>query len=110
MHVPREDIVHFFSDLHRLLKPNGVVGINLPIGSPSEVIDLAPDRRFIENYQSVHEVADRLGRGGFVVIDEDRGHTTFRHRGLDFVVTWLTLFARARSTAELDLTDDGPKS
>ncbi len=95
MHVPSEHLLRFLCGLRRVVKPGGVVGINLPIGRESELLDLDADQRFCQGYRSAREVADALRRAGLLVVDQDVGQTTRATGGLDLRVTWLTVLARA---------------
>ncbi|MGH1491656.1 MAG: class I SAM-dependent methyltransferase [Acidimicrobiales bacterium] len=93
MHVAREEFTTFLTGLNRILKPGGIVAINLPVGACSEVIDFAADQRFFENYWSARDVAIPLYDAGFAILQDDYGRLERTTHELEHPVDWLTMFA-----------------
>lgn len=94
LHVPREEIVQLLGGYRRVLRPKGVLGINLQIGRQSEVVDYGEDHRFFEYYRDSLEIAELLSLAGFSVEAQDHGETTRNTHHLDIKLKWATLYAR----------------
>lgn len=94
MHVPREEFVSLLQGFHHVLRPTGLLGINMQIGRRSEVVKLGKDLRFFEYYRDGHEIAELLEKTGFEVVARDYGETTRNTHELDVTLKWVTLYAR----------------
>ena len=92
MHVPREEVVSLFRGFRRVVRPAGVVGINMQIARRSEVVNYDADRRFFEYYRSGDEIAGLARRAGLVVVAADYGETTRNTHDLDLTLKWVTLY------------------
>ncbi|GAA0560570.1 hypothetical protein GCM10010172_49620 [Paractinoplanes ferrugineus] len=93
MHVPREEIVAVFRGFRRLIRPGGVVGINMQIDRRSEIVKYDGDVRFFEYYRSHAELTRLAARAGLDVVAVDVGVTNRNTHGLDMLLTWATLVA-----------------
>jgi SAM-dependent methyltransferase len=91
MHIPREEIVTVLRGFRRLLRPGGVIGLNMQVGRRSELVEYENDRRFFEYYRDSGELAVLAARAGLDVVAADLGVTTRNTHGLDLVLTWATL-------------------
>ena len=93
MHVPREEIVALLLGFRQLLRPAGVLGLNLQVGRPSEVVEHEGDRRFFEYYRDRAEIAALVTRAGLAIVDSDYGETTRNTHGLNLTLGWVTIYA-----------------
>lgn len=100
LHTPREEIVQLLRGFRRVLKSDGLLGLNLQIGRKSEVVDYGADHRFFEYYRDSSEIAMFLRLAGFSVEAYDYGETTRNTHGLDIKLKWTTLYARPRKDNE----------
>lgn len=109
MHIPREEIVGVLRGFRRLVRPGGVVGVNMQIGRRSEVVEYDNDHRFFEYYRDVDEIARLIGRSGLRPVAVDVGTTSRNTHGLDLRLTWATIVATrtARSGPPLELRMPG---
>ena len=99
MHVPRETILSLFRGFHRLLRPSGILGINIQVGRRSEVVERGKDLRFFEYYRGQEEIAALLERAGFDLVAGDYGETARNTHELDITLKWVTLYGRPRSSS-----------
>jgi len=99
-HIPREQILHVLRGFRRVLKPGGLLGLNLQVGRRSEVVERQLDRRFFEYYNNGREIADFLGLVGFMVEWQLCGKSRRNTYDLDIILEWSTLYARSRATIE----------
>jgi SAM-dependent methyltransferase len=95
-HVPRERMPALLRNFRAVLKPRGVLGLNLQIGRPSEVACFGSDQRFFEYYAGQQEIAAMVRQVGFEVLDTDLGETTRNTHAAPLTLRWATLYARPR--------------
>jgi SAM-dependent methyltransferase len=100
-HVPREQLPPVLRGFRRVLKPGGLLGLNLQVGRRSEIVERQSDHRFFEYYGHGAEIAVLLDAAGFVVEGELYGKSGCNTYGLDMTLNWSTLYAR--SGLRLDL-------
>jgi len=93
-HVPREQLLPVLSGFRRVLKPGGLLGLNLQVGRRSEIVERQLDRRFFEYYSHGEEIAAVLNAAGFFVEGELYGKSGCNTYGLDMILHWSTLYAR----------------
>lgn len=91
MHIPREEIVAVFRSFRRLVRPGGMVGINMQVGRRSEIVEFENDHRFFEYYPSEREIGRLASRAGLRVVATDLGETGRNTHGLDMRLVWATL-------------------
>lgn len=96
LHVPREEVLQLLVGYKRVLRPGGVLGLNLLIGRPSEVVEHGQDKRFFEHYEDGAEIARILHFLGFEVVGEEQSETRRNTQELDLTLPWVTLYARPR--------------
>jgi SAM-dependent methyltransferase len=94
LHIPREETVHLLRGYRRVLRPNGVLGLNLQVGRQSEVVAFGEDQRFFQYYEDMGEVAALLRRSGFSIVDWDYAETARNTHELDLTLRWATLYAK----------------
>jgi SAM-dependent methyltransferase len=94
IHVPRELLTGQLYEFRRVLKPNGLLGLNLQIDRVSEI---AEDGRFFEFYESRSEIVALLAYVGYDVIAESYGETRRNTHDLDLTLKWVTLYCRPNS-------------
>ena len=92
-HVPREHVPALLLSFKRLLKPGGLLGLNLQIGRCSELVQLKNDHRFFEYYAEARDVARLLNAAGFAVTRYVYGETSRNTHGLDLTLKWGTFYA-----------------
>jgi SAM-dependent methyltransferase len=93
LHVPKEELLNLLSGFRRVLRPHGLLGINMQVGRPSEVVNIGADHRFFEYYRDSREIGRFVRRSGFRVVAEDYGETNRNTHGLDLTLKWVTLYA-----------------
>ena len=96
MHVPRERMPALLRNFRAVLRPRGVLGLNLQVGRPSEVVCFGADQRFFEYYAGQDEIAAMVRQAGFEVLDTDQGETTRNTHAAPLTLRWITLYARPR--------------
>lgn len=94
LHIPREEIVSTLIGFRHILKPGGVLGLNLQIGRPSEVVERGKDSRFFEYYRNTAEIETLMNLAGFTVESQDYGETTRNTHALALTIMWATLYAK----------------
>jgi ubiquinone/menaquinone biosynthesis C-methylase UbiE len=98
LHVPREEMIQLLLGYKRVLRHGGMLGLNLQIQRPSEVVEHGPDQRFFEYYQDSAAIRSLLELAGFDVVAEDYGETSRNTHELELVLKWITLYAKPRTT------------
>jgi 2-polyprenyl-3-methyl-5-hydroxy-6-metoxy-1,4-benzoquinol methylase len=91
IHVPKESLGAQLFEFKKVLKPSGVLGLNLQIARKSEI---AADGRFFEFYGSREEITRLVKIAGFEIVNEDYGETVRNTHELDLTLKWLTLYCR----------------
>ena len=94
MHVPREEAVELLTGFRRVLRPNGVLGLNLQVDKHSELVRHDEDHRFFEYYRDFAEVERLLSYAGFDPVARNYGKTNRNTHGLDITLQWATVYAR----------------
>ena len=95
IHVPREEVRALLHGFRRVLRPNGVLAINMQVGRASEVVDFHDDHRFFEYYRDGQEIANQVTAAGLVVETSDYGETSRNTHDADLTLKWVTVYARA---------------
>jgi SAM-dependent methyltransferase len=94
IHVPREEIVALLRGFREVLRPDGILGVNMQVGRGSEVVDYQGDRRFFEYYRDAGEITALVAKAGLTVVAVDYGETSRNTHGLDLTLKWVTAYAR----------------
>jgi len=87
LHIPRETVPRVLGEFHRVLRPDGRLGLMIAEGEGEgweQVSYRDDDRRRYFVYHSAEAISDALARAGFTVVGHSRTST---HRN------WLTLRA-----------------
>jgi SAM-dependent methyltransferase len=101
LHVPREQLLPLLLNFKRILKPGGLLGLNLQLGRASELVQLKNDHRFFEYYARASDVTTLLNAAGFAVLLHEYGETSRNTHGLDMTLKWGTFYARPRSVGNV---------
>ena len=93
-HIPAEEAQAALSRLVAALKPGGVIGINLQVGRPSELVCREQDRRFFEYPPDAQAVVDALARVGVRTLTQRLGLVTRNTHGLPISMCFATVVGR----------------
>ena len=107
IHVSREDLDALLRGFRRVLRPTGVLGINMQIGRPSEVVEYGRDMRFFEYYRNSEELEAIVRRAGFDLVATDYGETSRNTHELDLTLRWSTLIVRPASAGMVRKRSEG---
>lgn len=91
VHIPREDFATQLYEFRRVLKPRGILGINLQVDRISEI---AEDGRFFEFYENKAEIMNLLAYVGYTIVAENYGETRRNTHDKDLVLKWVTLYCQ----------------
>jgi ubiquinone/menaquinone biosynthesis C-methylase UbiE len=100
-HVPRERLLPVLRGFRRVLKPGGLLGLNVQVGRRSEIVERQLDRRFFEYHAHPRELADVLNAAGFFIEAALHGESRRNTHDLNMVLRWSTLYARSRLSQTL---------
>jgi SAM-dependent methyltransferase len=103
IHVPKEGLNSQLIEFKKILKPSGLLGLNLQIGRQSEI---AADGRFFEFYESREEITSILTNVGFDIVNENYGETARNTHELELTLKWLTLYCRPAQSGHAGRADN----
>ncbi len=96
-HIPAEEVQAALAHLVAALKPGGVIGLNLQVGRPSELISRGPDRRFFEYPPDAEAVAAWLSQAGIWALSMQTAIVTRNTHGLPLTMRFATVVGRRDS-------------